>query len=289
MRRCPSCRAAIGAGPWRCTACGWQAPVVDGVAVLAPQSEAAGTGFDPEQFAVLFDLEAGNFWFRARNELIAWALRRYFPDARRMLELGCGTGFVAAGIESRFPDMQIVASELFSRGAALARRRLRRAEVVQMDGRNVFFESEFDVAGAFDVIEHVAEDEAVLGELHKSLRPGGGLLLTVPQHPWLWSALDAYSQHQRRYSRAELAAKLRRAGFRILRCTSFMSLLLPAMLVSRRRMAAQPEKLDPMAEFRLSRTANAALGAVMDAERWLIQAGVSWPVGGSLLAVAQRI
>lgn len=262
--------------------------MADGVAVLAPDADAAGTGFDPDQFAVLFDLEAGNFWFRARNELICWALRRYFPDGRRMLELGCGTGFVAAGIERRFPDMQIVASELFSRGAALARRRLQRAEVVQMDGRRLLFESEFDVAGAFDVIEHVAEDEAVLAELRKALRPGGGLLLTVPQHPRLWSALDAYSQHQRRYSRADLFTKLGRAGFRILRCTSFMSLLLPAMLASRRRMT-QPETLDPMAEFRLSRFANAALGTVMGVERWIIRAGVSLPVGGSLLAVAQKI
>jgi SAM-dependent methyltransferase len=261
--------------------------MVDGVAVLAPEADAAGTGFDPEQFAVLFDLEAGNFWFQARNELIAWALRRYFPEARRMLELGCGTGFVAAGIESKFPGMQIVASELFSRGAALARRRLRRAEVVQMDGRSALFESEFDVAGAFDVIEHVAEDEAVLGELRKTLRPGGGLMLTVPQHPWLWTALDNYSQHHRRYSRADLASKLDRAGFKILRCTSFMSLLLPAMLVSRLRMA-QAEKLDPMAEFRLSKSANAALGAIMAAERWLIRAGLSLPAGGSLLAVAQK-
>jgi SAM-dependent methyltransferase len=261
--------------------------MVNGVTVLAPESDTTGGGFDPEQFAVLFDLEASNFWFRARNELIIWALHRYFPHARRMLELGCGTGFVAAGVEREFPEMTIVASELFSRGAAFARRRLQRADVVQMDGRRLLFSSEFDVAGAFDVIEHVTQDEAVLAELHKALRPGGGLILSVPQHPWLWSELDVYAQHQRRYSRGELSTKLRRAGFEILRCTSFMSLLLPAMFASRLRMA-KADQLDPTAEFRLSRAANAALGTIMSAERLLIRTGLSLPFGGSLLAVARR-
>jgi len=37
-------------------------------------------------------VEWRHFWFAARNELIAWALSRFFPEARSFLEVGCGTG-----------------------------------------------------------------------------------------------------------------------------------------------------------------------------------------------------
>ena len=57
----------------------------------------AQAGFKPEYFARLAAIEPGHFWFRARNELIQWALRNYFPDAKSFFEVGCGTGFVLPG------------------------------------------------------------------------------------------------------------------------------------------------------------------------------------------------
>lgn len=59
----------------------------------------------------------------------------------------------------------------------------------------------FDVIGAFDVIEHIEEDEKVLANLARAIVPGGALLITVPQHRWLWSATDDYACHVRRYTR----------------------------------------------------------------------------------------
>ena len=38
--------------------------------------------------------------------------------------------------------------------------------------------------GAFDVLEHIQEDTAVLPQLFQATRPGGGIMLTVPQHPY---------------------------------------------------------------------------------------------------------
>src|SRR5205823_1532466 len=92
-----------------------------------------------------------------------------------------------------------------------------------------------DAIGAFDVLEHVYEDEAVLRQLYQALKPRGGLLLSVPQHPWLWSPVDDYSHHRRRYIASALAEEVERAGFRILRQTSFVSLLLPVVALSRWR------------------------------------------------------
>ena len=70
------------------------------------------------------------------------------------------------------------------------------------------FRNEFDVIGAFDVLEHIADDELVLSQMHQAVRKGGGIILTVPQHSFLWSEIDEYSRHVRRYSVSELKLKL---------------------------------------------------------------------------------
>ena len=59
-----------------------------GFPAFAPQLARAETGFDQANFSALAGLEERNFWFRARNRLIVWALGRYFPGAKRFLEAG---------------------------------------------------------------------------------------------------------------------------------------------------------------------------------------------------------
>ncbi len=104
---------------------------------------------------------------------------------------------------------------------------------MRADGRALPFAGEFDVVGAFDVIEHIDADEAVLAAMRRAVRPGGGVIVTVPQHRWLWSETDRYSGHQRRYDRRELGRKLDGAGLKVRWMTSFTTLLLPLMAASR--------------------------------------------------------
>jgi SAM-dependent methyltransferase len=148
------------------------------------------------------------------------------------------------------------------------------------------YEREFDVVGAFDVLEHIDQDREVLAGIRKALRPGGALLITVPQHPWLWSPADDYAHHVRRYTRGELRGKLRDAGFEVARLTSFVTILLPAMLASRVLRRGRPQEYDPVAEHEQAARLRRPLEATLRAERALIGHGVSLPAGGSLLAVA---
>jgi SAM-dependent methyltransferase len=248
---------------------------------------AATGGFDEQSFEHLPEAEEKSFWFRSRNSLIVWALRRYFPQAQSMLEVGCGTGFVLAGVRDAFPQMRLVGGELFQAGLAVAARRVPDAELLELDARNLPFQAEFDVVGAFDVLEHIDDDERALGQMHAALRPGGGLLVTVPQHPRLWSAVDDYSQHVRRYTRRELLAKVRGAGFEVVHWTSFVSFLLPVLAASRLRFRGD-KAFDPLSEYRSPPFVDSALGWVLAAERALIKSGLPLPAGGSLLAVARR-
>ncbi len=283
---CPGCGRLSPQPFMSCLYCQYTLPMIDGFPAWAPELAHQSPGFEADYFEVLASLEASNFWFRARNKLILWALATYFPRARRLLEVGCGTGFVLSGIATAFPHLALVGSEVFTAGLAFAKARVPHASLVQLDARRIPYRDEFDVVCAFDVIEHIDDDEAVLSNLAAAVRPAGGLLISVPQHRWLWSAADDYAHHVRRYTARDLHAKVEAAGFQILRSTSFVSLLLPAMLASRRRKAKTP--FDPLAEFRLSAGANRLLERLLDGERALIRAGLNFPLGGSRLIVAEK-
>jgi SAM-dependent methyltransferase len=287
MKRCFGCQSCFESEKWDCPQCGRRPTSRNGVLCFIEGPPIGSNGFKPEYFAKLASVEEGNFWFRARNRLIQWALANYFPDAGSFFEIGCGTGFVLRGVRETSPRLRLAGSEIFGDGLVFAGARLPGVDLYQMDARQIPFEREFDVIGAFDVLEHIVEDDVVLRQMFRATRPGGGILLTAPQHRFLWSASDEHAMHQRRYSRAELRRKVERAGFRIQRMTSFISLLLPLMICSRMRRNSS-RNFQVWKEFEISRPLNAVLGTILAAERAMIEKGLSFPAGGSLLLIAKK-
>jgi SAM-dependent methyltransferase len=283
VRNCASCGRLANDGPL-CEDCDARARA----SYVHISGQGAGS-YEPELFSMLEKLEPKSFWFRSRNRLIVWALRTYFPEASRFLEVGCGTGFVLAGIRGALPHIQVMGSELHTDGLDVARRRLPGVPLVQLDALDVRFVNAFDAIGAFDVLEHIEDDEAVLHELGRAVRPGGGLLVTVPQHPRLWSVADEFAGHVRRYTRRELVAKARQAGWVPLRLTSFVSLPLPFFALSRAIGARSGATYEFEREFQLPKVLDRGLEALMGAERALITHGISLRAGASLLLVARRI
>lgn len=76
-----------------------------------------------------------------------------------------------SGIAETHPIMSLTGSEVFLEGLSYALPRVLAAKFIQMDARNIPFVEEFDAIGAFDVLEHIEEDEAVLSQLHRALKP----------------------------------------------------------------------------------------------------------------------
>jgi hypothetical protein len=111
-------------------------------------------------------------------------------------------------------------------------------------------------------------------------------VLTVPQHPWLWSAADDYAHHVRRYSYSELKNKICHAGFLVEYSTSFVSILLPLMAAQRLTSGQKPYCLDD--ELSINPILNAALFSVMQLEILLLRIGLRFPLGGSLLLIARK-
>jgi len=290
MKICLACGAKYPAQDSSCSACGFEPNLQAGFPAYAPALAQSSGGFSASYFVDLAGFEAGHFWFRSRNRLIIWTLKKFCPQFRSFLEIGCGTGYVLSGIASAFRDARIHGSELFTEGLAFAAARQPAVDFMQMDARNIPFVDEFDVVGAFDVLEHIVEDRQVLMQMSKALKPRGTMLITVPQHSWLWSPIDDYACHVRRYSAKELHEKVEGAGFEILRTTSFVSSLLPMMWLSRlaQRMGST-EDVNASAEYEIAPWLNYLFEQMLRAEIAMIRCGVSFPLGGSRLIAARKL
>jgi SAM-dependent methyltransferase len=262
----------------------------DEIPIFAPALADTASGFDPIFFAQLTRIEAEHFWFVARNQLIIGLVNRYFPDATRYLEIGCGNGAVLQALAASRQWTRLAGTDLHPTGLRHARGRLGPdVELVQMDARAIPAASAFDLTGAYDIVEHIAEDETVLRSLRNATVKGGGTIIAVPQHPWLWSRADEIGHHQRRYRLGELEAKLTGSGFEILFSTSFTSLLLPLMAVSRMSGRNEPDDSGAGTETSIGPKVNAVLKAILRAEVRLTLAGLRWPIGGSRVVVARAI
>jgi SAM-dependent methyltransferase len=254
--------------------------------------------YTPEQFAPLFAAEDRHFWFRARNRCIAAALRSLpdFHAIHDILEVGCGTGVVLAELQRLFPRGRIVGLDLFEEGLMFARRRFS-GTLLQADVRRHVFDRPFDLIGAFDVIEHLDEDETLLRRLWHQLRPGGHLIVTVPAHQALWSYFDNVAHHRRRYAPAELERKLTATGFCEPYETQFMAALFPVMWLKRRWLGknaklahatTERQQAAVESELQVNPIANWLLEVMTRPDAYLVAHRLPVPFGTSLLAIATR-
>jgi SAM-dependent methyltransferase len=137
-----------------------------------------------------------------------WPLvRSLVAHSRRRLE-------VAPGLRPRLPlegtqfvDMSAPAvSKLRARGASA---------LLGLVSSLPFRDRVFDLVCAFDIVEHVDDDDRALSELSRVAAPGAVFLLSVPLHPSHWSAFDDFVGHRRRYQPERLFEKLVEHGFSV--------------------------------------------------------------------------
>jgi 2-polyprenyl-3-methyl-5-hydroxy-6-metoxy-1,4-benzoquinol methylase len=137
---------------------------------------------------------------------------------QRILDIGSGTGVMAADLRRRFPQADIVGVELSREGVERARVAVPSATFVQ---RDLLDEQDLDprlrgwatAAVCSEVLEHVDEPERLLRGVVPYLEPGCRLVVTVPGGPM--SAFDRSIGHRRHFSPRTLSELLRASGFRV--------------------------------------------------------------------------
>jgi SAM-dependent methyltransferase len=266
---------------------------IDGIRCYSPAVALECADFPSEGFEVTAAVEANSFWCRSRNRILRRIMERFSDRSRpvSMLEIGCGIGGVVAELQ-KVPNLRLVGSEIYLQGLRYARSKYPEVEFVQLDASEMPFCEEFDLVGAFDVLEHIQADERVIQGVYGALRPGGVFVLTVPQYRWMWSTLDELVHHKRRYGRSDLLRKLRSQRFDVVYCSSFVTALFPAMAATRllaRTRVPQSDVRDALAsQVTLPPVANRVCDLLMRIDELALRAGLSLPFGGSLLAVARK-
>ena len=202
-------------------------------------------------------LEDTHWWYRERRHLLAKTLEGVTPG--RALDIGAAGG----GNTRVLRDLgwTPVAMEYGEEGAQGAHER--GLSTVRADARSLpLGDASLSLVVAFDILEHIEEDDLAVAEIKRVLRPDGTVLVAVPADPQLWSDHDVAVDHVRRYTRETLSSVLHRGGFDIAQMTSWNVLLRP--VVAMRRKKSSGSDLDD-----LHPVVNGALTAIITAERYL--------------------
>ncbi|HUP01623.1 MAG TPA: class I SAM-dependent methyltransferase [Gemmatimonadota bacterium] len=226
----------------------------------------------------------GRFWSSkedldsvyASSPTVAAKIRRYLPaGARRVLEVGAGTGRDAAGLAAH--GLHAVALDASPASLALIGRAhpgLAGRGIVGGDALHLpFSDDTFDAVFHQGVLEHFGNPSAFLAENYRVTRPGGLLVVDVPQkyHPWtlLKRALLRFDRWfagwETEFTVAELERAVRSVGFEVV--DSYGDWMVPSLGYRLLREAAKkvslPLPLRPRGPAALRRAREAARARVL--------------------------
>ncbi len=187
-------------------------------------------------------------------QYLSWITRRLRPYlGDTVLEIGAGLGNLTGRLMAR--KLNYVAVEKDPLYLHALRNRFLRTpnvSVLSLDPENpadyARWPDQFDTALCVNVLETVRDPEAVLRSVHDCVKPGGNVIVLVPQGKGLFGSLDRALGHQQRFSAKEVSDMLAGAGFRTERILQLnkigaLSWLIHGKLLGRKRIAKVSLKL----------------------------------------------
>jgi glycosyltransferase involved in cell wall biosynthesis len=156
-----------------------------------------------------------------------WMLAQFRPYlGQRIWEAGCGIGNFTELLLDRdrlvCVDYDPFYVEMINRRFGhLENVRALEMDLTQADALAPLRGEALDTIISLNVLEHIEDDRGVMRRFYEALQPGGHAVVLVPAHPALYTACDRTLGHFRRYTRAELRAKMEEAGFQVVQIGEF--------------------------------------------------------------------
>jgi len=222
----------------------------------------------------------------SRERLSNLAANGFAPG--RILDAGCGTGRLMYQMKSLG---EITGFDFRDNALSFCKKRgLKNAILVDLNKWHAT-ENQFDYIISLDVLsdQGINDDRLILEKFHKTLRPGGKLLLHLPAFPILKRSHDKAATIRKRYLRKEIEIISNEVGFTPIQIQYRLSFAFPLFLIWKlfdsinRR--SEKSKSDI---FTIPSFANCLLLVLSRWENRLLNHGISLPWGTSIFSILQK-
>ena len=159
------------------------------------------------------------------RDLLVRRLVTHHCDGGRLLEIGCGFGYLLGGFDTRWT---LYGTDISDHAARVAQRRLPRARILAADVQEgVPFEGRFRAVVAVNVMEHLPEPERAAKSIVRAVEPGGLFVAHLPVingalSRWIYDrTYDSDPTHIYWPSGGEFSTLMENAGFETLQALYF--------------------------------------------------------------------
>jgi len=154
--------------------------------------------------------------YKLRKSLVKRLIKQYDLKGNS-LELGYGAGdmlllYAKAGMVAEGYDFSSMA---YDNASYRINQTIFKDQITLLEQVQAVKEQYYHCLFAFEVLEHIEEDEAALLNWKHYLKANGYLIMSVPAHERKWGASDIAVGHYRRYEKHALEKKLTKAGFKV--------------------------------------------------------------------------
>jgi len=238
---------------------------------------------DKQYYKEYYEIERNHWWFKARSEILYSFIRHHIARERplRILNVGVATGASSVMLKA-FGE---VSSLEFEQDCIDFIKDLEPISVIQGSILELpYADNSFDLVCAFDVIEHVDNDELAVKELRRVCDKDGSVLVTVPALMSLWSEHDEINHHFRRYRIKELNRLFAMEEGKIIFSTYFNSLLFMPIFIARKIsnvLRDRNKKVQSDFEKYKPGLVSQVLYCILKSEKYFLNSTISLPIGVS--------
>lgn len=240
-----------------------------------------------EEYRLMFELEETHWWYRGLHDLLFSTIQGIFNERRdiRILDAGCGTGFILRRLDRYKATFGIDISEI-----ALRYCRQRGLDRIARSSVSVlpFPDEVFDLIISTDVVYHkqVKNDIAAINEIYRVLKKEGFVIINLPAHDYLRRAHDERVHTRHRYAMNELRNKLEKCGLKVMKISYRNAFSFPALLLSKLINKDSRRKTYTDMKFVIA-PINLLLYSILKMEN-LVLKGSNIPFGTSIFCISKK-
>jgi len=248
---------------------------------------------EKQEYYSIHRLEKTHWWFVGKRKIFLFFWKKFVSGNRskdiKILDIGCGDGSYIKTI-NKIGYKNTYGVDFANEAIGFCKeKRVKNIRLHNMENGLPFFENNFfDVVVMLDSLEHIKNENKILEEINRILKPGGVILINVPAHQFLWSHHDEYLHHQRRYSKKYFTKKMNDHNFKIKRLTftNFFIFLPGFLIILLKRYITKSKVIADTQEINV--VLNPILKLLYDMEIFLLHFA-NFPFGFSLFAVVKKL